>query len=236
MTDAYRGRLYEAYSTHHSGVADDAAAGLSFRRDIEPHLPADRSARVVDLGCGQGRLVRELQRSGYPNASGIDVSREQVDLAHREGITSVEHGDFLTVFTGRRYDVVTATDFFEHLTKSEVLAAIDTVHDALAPGGRLIMRVPNAVSPFSGHYQYGDFTHETLFTSRSLQQLGATVGFDRVEVHACPPVVHGWKSAGRLAVWKVVSGAFKLALAAETGARSGHLVTQNVVAVMVKAR
>ena len=44
----------------------------------------------------------------------------------------------------------------------------------------------------------------------------------------CPPPVHGLASAARLAVWKPVSGLFKLALAAETGAVRGHIVTQNL--------
>ena len=123
---------------------------------------------------------------------------------------------------------VTATDVLEHLAKDEVLEALDAVMAALRPGGVLVARVPNAVSPLGGHIRYGDFTHETWYTARSVRQLAAAAGFTSVEVRACPPVVHGLRSGARAAAWKPVSGLFKLALAAETGAVRGHVVTQNL--------
>ena len=71
---------------------------------------------------------------------------------------------------------MTATDLLEHLTKPEVLATFDAVAAALRPGGRFVARVPNAVSPFGGHTRYGDFTHETWYTARSVRQLAAAAG------------------------------------------------------------
>ena len=123
---------------------------------------------------------------------------------------------------------VTATDLLEHLTKPEVLATFDAVAAALRPGGRFIARVPNAVSPFGGHIRYGDFTHETWYTARSVRQLAAAAGFGPVEVIGCPPPAHGATSAVRSTLWKPVSGLLKLALAVETGAVRGHIVTQNL--------
>jgi len=51
----------------------------------------------------------------------------------------------------------------------------------------------------------------------------------------CPPVAHGLVSAARVAVWKPISGLYKFALAAETGALRGHIVTQNLTLVARKA-
>ena len=191
-------------------------------------------ADIVDLGCGQGQLVQQLIRHGFTNTRGVDVSQQQVALAHKAGVTQVEHGDFRVVFDGSTLDVVTATDFFEHLTKQEILEALDCVFAALRPQGRLIMRVPNALSPFGGNYRYGDMTHETSFTARSVQQLSAAVGFGSAEFYACPPPVHGVKSLARSLVWKCSAGAMKLTLAAETGRFRGHVVTQNIVCVLRK--
>jgi 2-polyprenyl-3-methyl-5-hydroxy-6-metoxy-1,4-benzoquinol methylase len=232
VSDDMQARLYDAYSSTHAGVANEVAGAMAFRRDILPHLPDIRDVAVVDLGCGQGQLVKQLILHGYTNARGIDISPEQVELAHAAGVSQVELGDYRNGFDGSQLDVVTATDFFEHLTKSEVLEAVDRVHAALRPAGVLILRVPNSVSPFGGNFRYGDMTHATSFTARSLRQLGAAAQFDGVTVFACPPPVHGAKSLARSAVWKVASGAMKLTLAAETGALRGHFVTQNIVAVM----
>jgi 2-polyprenyl-3-methyl-5-hydroxy-6-metoxy-1,4-benzoquinol methylase len=234
VADSMQARLYDAYSSTHAGISDEAGGAMAFRRDILPHLPEIRNGSIVDLGCGQGQLVKQLIRHGYMNARGIDISPEQVALAHGSGVSQVKLGDYRNGFDGSELAVVTATDFFEHLTKYEVLEALDRVHAALRPAGVLILRVPNSVSPFGGNFRYGDVTHETSFTARSLRQLGAAARFDSVTVFACPPPVHGAKSLLRRAVWKAASGTMKLTLAAETGALHGHLVTQNIVAVMRK--
>jgi SAM-dependent methyltransferase len=166
---------------------------------------------------------------GY-DATGIDVSPEQVALARGNGLLQVQEGDYLRLLRDRpgQLAVITATDLLEHLTKPEVLATFDAAAAALRSGGRFIARVPNAVSPFGGHIRYGDFTHETWFTARSVRQLAAAAGLGPVTVIGCPPPVHGAASALRAAAWKPVSGLFKLMLAVETGAVRGHTVTQNL--------
>jgi SAM-dependent methyltransferase len=224
-----RDRLYDAYASHHAGCADGAAAALIYRRDIRPLLPPPDAGPVLDIGCGQGELVRLLRADGY-DAEGVDISPEQVALAKAAGVGSVHAGDYRAVLDGRagHLGAVTATDILEHFTKDEVLAAFDQVANSLAPGGVFVARVPNAVSPFGGHIRYGDFTHESWFTAASVRQLAATAGFRAVTVLPCPPVAHSVPSAARVAVWKVASGLCKTALAAETGAVRGHIVTQNL--------
>lgn len=233
-TDAFRDRLYEAYATTHAGLSDPSAVRLSAQRDILPHLPTAKDSAIVDLGCGQGLLVRWLQDTGYKNASGIDISPEQIDLARASGVQNVRLGSYADGLSQESYGAVTATDFLEHLSKSEVVDVLDAAHAALRPGGVLIARVPNAVSPFGGLYQHGDFTHETSFTARSLRQLAAATSFRAASIYECRPIVHGTASAARAVVWRVASGAMKLALAAETGMTRGHIVTPNLVVVMTR--
>ncbi|HEX3959160.1 MAG TPA: class I SAM-dependent methyltransferase [Trebonia sp.] len=224
-----RDRLYGSYVSQHSGWAPDDAVRLIYRRDVRPLLPSPSAGPVVDIGCGCGHLVRCLRADGY-DATGIDVSPEQVALAHESGLAQVERGDYLSLLAGRpgQLAAVTATDLLEHLTKPEVMTTFDAVATALRPGGAFVARVPNAVSPFGGHIRYGDFTHESWFTAGSVRQLAAAAGLSVTAVIACPPPVHGLGSVIRASVWKPVSGLFKLALAAETGSLRGHIVTQNL--------
>jgi cyclopropane fatty-acyl-phospholipid synthase-like methyltransferase len=184
---------------------------------------------VLDIGCGQGELVRLLLADGY-KAEEVDVSREQVALAKAAGLDCVREGDCHTALALRagQLAAVTATDVLEHLTKDEVLATFDHVTQALMPGGIFVARVPNAVSPFGGRIRYGDFTHESWFTASSVRQIAAAAGFGSVAVRPCPPVAHGLPSAARAVVWTLVSGLWKVALAAETGSLRGHIVTQNL--------
>ncbi|NEE00185.1 class I SAM-dependent methyltransferase [Phytoactinopolyspora halotolerans] len=219
----------------HAGSASGPATGLAYRRDLRPHIPrtgtTDRS-RVLDIGCGQGELVRLLVADGF-DARGVDVSTEQVSLARAAGLDRVEQADFhahLRASAGS-WDAVVATDVLEHLTRDEVLQTFDDARVALRPGGVLVARVPNAVSPTGGHTMWGDVTHETWFTRRSVAQLAAVTGFTSVDVFACPPPAHGLVSAARALLWRPISGVFKLALAVETGVVRGHIVTQNLTFV-----
>lgn len=228
----FSARLYEAYATTHAGVSDATTAGHVYRRDIMPPLAGWPGARVLDVGCGQGGLVRLLLDDGY-DASGVDVSPEQVQLAHAAGISTIVLGDFAEVLDAAQgsLDAVVATDLLEHLGKEQVLQLFDAVHTALRPGGRFIARTPNAVSPFSGAIQYGDFTHESVFTPRSIAQLARATGFGSVVVRPCPPVVHGLPSRARALAWRVVSSALKAAVVIETGQRRELVVTQNMTFV-----
>jgi 2-polyprenyl-3-methyl-5-hydroxy-6-metoxy-1,4-benzoquinol methylase len=234
---ALRDRLYESYATQHSGPGSADATGISYRRDIRPLLPAPSAGPVVDIGCGSGQLVRCLIADGY-DAAGIDVSPEQVAIARAAGLATVRLGDYRELLRERPGELaaVTGTDLLEHLTKPEVLATFDAVAAALRPGGRFVARVPNAVSPFGGHIRYGDFTHETWYTANSVRQLAAVAGMGPVQVIGCPPPVHGAASAIRATLWKPVSGLLKLALAVETGAVRGHIVTQNLTFAATRGR
>jgi SAM-dependent methyltransferase len=224
-----RDRLYESYASQHSGRGSAEATGIIYKRDIRPLLPPPSAGPVIDIGCGDGQLVRCLLAESY-DASGIDVSPEQVALAHADGLMQVRLGDHLELLRDRPGAVaaVTATDLLEHLTKPEVLDTFDAVAASLRPGGRFVARVPNAVSPFGGHIRYGDFTHETWYTAGSVRQIAAAARFGSVEVIGCPPAAHGLVSSVRATLWKPVSGLLKLALAVETGAVRGHIVTQNL--------
>jgi len=226
---AFRDRLYAAYASQHAGLSNREAAALIYRRDIRPALPSPGDGPVVDLGCGQGELVRLLLADGF-DAEGIDISPEQVRLAQAAGAGPTWQGDYRDFLPARagRYAAIMATDLLEHLTKPEVLDTFDRVAEALAPGGVFVARVPNAVSPLGGHTRHGDFTHESSFTARSIRQLATASGLEMVTVLPCPPIAHGLVSAARVALWKLFSAGWRLALAAETGVLRGHIVTQNL--------
>ncbi|MFB9236891.1 class I SAM-dependent methyltransferase [Plantactinospora siamensis] len=226
-------RLYESYASTHAGVGDGRAAALVYRRDIRPHLlrPGE-PARVLDIGCGQGDLVRLMLADGL-DAFGVDVSPEQVRLARDSGLVRVLEGDFhdrLHAEAGG-WDAVVATDVLEHLATDDLLRTFESVLHALRPGGVFVARVPNATSPVGGHIMYGDITHRTWFTPRSVAQLAAVAGFGSVACFACPPPVHGVLSLIRAAAWRLVSAGYKGALIVETGQLRNHIVTQNLTFV-----
>lgn len=228
--------LYEKYATTHAGLKSRSSEAALFAHDILPNLPADRDAQIVDLGCGQGEVVHQLLEHGYANACGVDASPEQVQLAHRRGITPILCGDILA-FLGSKMDAfafVIATDVLEHMSKPEAIEALHRMHGALAPGGVLLIRTPNGASPLGATYFYADYTHETLFSPRAFRQVALAVGFEDVQTVPCPPVVHGLKSITRAVLWPGVNAVIKGALMVATG-QTQAIITANFVGLARKS-
>ncbi len=238
----YRGRIYERYVGLDAGCAArvergaDSAPGHPYlAKVIRDHFPADRAVKILDLGCGEGGFLRALRQQGYTDLAGIDRSPEQVAEAARRGETSVRRGDALVeagALPDASHDVIIAFDMIEHLKREELLVLADDVRRALRPGGRWMLHLPNAESPFFGRMRYGDVTHEQAFTRRSLRQILLATGFASVRCYEDAPVVHGVKSAARFAVWKMIRLGLKVYLAAETGETGPEpIFSQNLLAV-----
>src|SRR5258708_2240816 len=61
---------YESYARHYRNV-------------YQPLLPADKSTRILEVGCGLGQFLYFLKEQGYKNHSGIDIGKEQIDLCRQ---------------------------------------------------------------------------------------------------------------------------------------------------------
>ena len=69
--------------------ATRGCVAVVYRSDIRPALPGPEAGPVLDIGCGQGALVRLLLNDGY-DAAGVDISPEQVAIAHAVGLAQVD--------------------------------------------------------------------------------------------------------------------------------------------------
>lgn len=201
-------------------------------------LPSDKKSHILDIGCGNGSIVWWLQQLGYSDASGIDISSEQIQLGKLLGVNNLVQGNLSEYLRNKLKDlnIIIARDVIEHLNRQDVVEMLDQCYNALQSGGKLLLQVPNGESPFFGRIRYGDFTHETAFSQSSLQQLLKMTGFNKVECHSSGPVLCGLRSIPRLAIWKVCEAFYRIALYAELGrAKTSRIVTQNIIAVASKA-
>lgn len=242
--DPWKKRLYDGYvSTGQASLgADLALLGQEGRNQyfdhvIRRHLPADKNLSIADLACGYGRLIHCLKRQGYQRVTGVDVSAEQVRLAHSLGLTEVQQDD-VSDFLSRHpqaFDVAFLMDVLEHMEPGEMLRSLDAVAASVRPGGLVVIHVPNAEGLFGMHVRYGDLTHLSAFTRQSMSQLLTACGFVDVRCFEDTPVVHGLRSLVRSLLWRLLSWPFRLLLIAETGA-GGHLLSQNMLVVATRRR
>lgn len=128
--------LPHAYRTLMRALGADSALD-AFVRDTLRVSPGDR---VLDLGCGPGRLARALPTLEY---WGVDIDPRYIARARRVR----PHANFLCadVTTAARpevpsgcFDLVVALGLLHHLNDSQAKAALEFAYRALAPGGRLV--------------------------------------------------------------------------------------------------
>jgi 2-polyprenyl-3-methyl-5-hydroxy-6-metoxy-1,4-benzoquinol methylase len=204
-----------------------------FETIIRRHFPKDRSARVLDIGCGHGALLYFLGGQGYTNVQGVDGSREQVELARQLGIAGVELADaesFIRSRESESAEVVALFDVLEHLTRQEAFDLLAEVRRVLAPGGICIGHVPNAGGIFGARIRYGDLTHEQAFTASSVSQMFGALRFGKTVCFEDKPVIHGVKSLVRRILWELGSAPVRLLFIAETGG-GGAILSQNLLFV-----
>jgi ubiquinone/menaquinone biosynthesis C-methylase UbiE len=104
---------------------------------------------VVDLGTGTGRIARALARSGSTNVIAVDRSQRMLDiaLAKTEGqrvLALRADATELPIFDGS-VDAVTCSGVLHHVVRPQRVVA--EVARILRPGGRIVVREPNADYP-----------------------------------------------------------------------------------------
>lgn len=232
----YRNKLYKKYHSTHTGhlyaeqVGFSASSSATWERYFAGFFPQNKEAAVLDIGCGSGDFITWMNRLGYTNTSGIDISEEQIALAKKFGAKHVEVADLLSYLPKHKkeFDVIIARDVLEHLTKEEVLGVLENIYGALKDGGVFIAQTVNAKNWMWGRLRYGDFTHELAFTQESISQILRAENFSDIKIYSQRPVVHGIFSCVRWLAWMLFEYLIKIVLFIETGTPSA-IVTQNLI-------
>jgi ubiquinone/menaquinone biosynthesis C-methylase UbiE len=124
------------------------------RRDIVRRLlesiDVTRNDSILEVGCGSGALIEELENDGYTEVVGLDMSALAVDAARARGVDSVVQGDATALeYEDDSFDVVVASDVLEHLMNER--RALAEWNRVLKPGGALVIFVPAFAFLWSHH-------------------------------------------------------------------------------------
>ncbi len=209
----------------------DAVSPAAFhRRRVVVELArkyAGSSLKILDVGCGQGELLRQIA-DAIPGATvhGADLSEQSLADSRKRnpGYELFELNLTLPEFAARytprvaAYDFVVCSEVLEHIPDHALAAK--RLFELLRPGGTAIVTVPggkmSAFDKVIGHQRH--------YTPDSLRQLLAGAGFRVVDVLAWGFPFHNlYRTAVRVAAGFAVPGEARAAEPGKQGVVSNVL-------------
>lgn len=140
-----------------------------------------RRARILDVGCGDGRLLRELRSSGFRHLTGIDpfVTHEIDERGLRIVAGTLDDAE-------RDYDVIMFHHSLEHVADPE--GTLDEAREHLNDSGRIVVRMPLVAEAWERYgpdwVQLDAPRHLALYSSDGFRQAVERLGL-RVAAHYC---------------------------------------------------
>lgn len=236
-------RLYAKF--HADSPEHRRGLTLFNHRVLRPHLPLDRSAPILDVGCGRGYALQDLAALGYTALSGIDTDAGQIAFARAQKLDVTEVKDAARFLADRpgAYAMIILMDVLEHVSREAQPGLLRAIATSLRPGGTMICSVPNAASAINGYWLHNDYTHQWSFTALSLGYLLEECGFSAVrctgvEYYARPRFLFWLPTPRTVAWWLRCALRFRLraTYVAELGWRDGWRIplTLNLLALAVR--
>jgi undecaprenyl-phosphate 4-deoxy-4-formamido-L-arabinose transferase len=136
--------------------------------------------RVLDAGCGAGRMLEELsERGALP--MGLDISSEALRLARRRGDFRLARASVLALPVARdSFDACVCLDVLSNVEPKSASLMLEELYRALRPGGVLILNTA------AGQWLYGEHDRavgvKRRYSPGEVRALIEEAGFEDVRV------------------------------------------------------
>lgn len=135
-------------------------------------LPTGPQVRVLDAGCGSGRLLDELR--DYGHVTGLDLNPDSVEIARSRGHEDVVQGPVERLpWPDETFDLVISLDMVEHTADDRV--TLRELRRVTKPGGKFLMTVPALRALWSSHDVFNN--HFRRYDRKMMRALAAETGW-----------------------------------------------------------
>lgn len=182
-------RRHEAWLEQHGSQQLYRRHQQARRIELLLDMTRDLRGNVLDIGCFDGFVAEAILRQGGKTVYGMDRLKSALDRAQERGIIPIL-GDIDTgqiAFPDGYFDCVVMGEVLDYVFDPD--AVIAEIRRIVAPGGKLIITVPNLVSlsnrlrvlggrpPYSLDVRPQEGGYWRYFTFATLTKLVADYGF-----------------------------------------------------------
>lgn len=197
-------------------------------------LSSGQPKRILDVGCGNGRLGEMLRLAGH-TVIGVDFRKHDGIGERIDGFVEADLNVGLPPEVGTGYDLVVGAEILDRVYDPK--AMLSEMKRVLAPGGAIMAGIPNVshwyprLRMLLGRFQYEtrgifDFGHIRFFSARTFEKMAEAAGLRvrRRSIIGLP--VEVTERGGPAPRWftRMLSGADKMAIALSPSLFSYQLV------------
>ncbi len=149
---------------------------------FQPHLAdqlklinaVSKLGSCVELGCGKGGFLKELQRNGFKKTYGIEANKSAVEFAQKDGLTVFQglfNKDLCQNIVRKHgtFDFFVARHVLEHIPNfTDFFECVDIL---LNSKGKMLIEVPDFTpshTPLPWSFTFINHEHCTYFTQKTL--------------------------------------------------------------------
>ena len=143
--------------------------------------------RFLDIGCGWGSLSLHAAEHYGVQVTGVTIAAEQkkfIDqrihergLSDRVEIRLQDYREIPEVAAGRHFDAVGSLEMGEHVGEQNYGTYAQVLHDAVKPGGRVLIQQMSRAGGRNGHPGGGPFIESFIAPDMHMRPVGETVAF-----------------------------------------------------------
>lgn len=156
--------------------------------DIVSYLPAKKTNKILEAGCGIGCWCAHLSQIGYKNVVGLDFSETAVKAARENARgVSIIRGDIRNLpFPDETFAFILSLGVVEHF--KDPMSVIGEMARVLKSGGILFLSTPNIFAPHtasrfvSRKMEIWQLGYEVSYTPEALADLAIKAGLKVVKL------------------------------------------------------